>query len=98
MGFGSVWWIVVVATVAVWLVSAIVWMVLPHHRSDFKKLPDEDGVMDALAHYLSALSPDEASKLVPPTAHVLMQAFPVLSRVNAIAKMRPSAMAFVSWS
>jgi hypothetical protein len=48
MPFGSLWLPVLVAAAAVWIASAIVWMALPHHKSDFSKLPSEDGVADAL--------------------------------------------------
>jgi hypothetical protein len=44
----SLWMPILVATVAVFVASSIVWMVLPHHRTDFKKLPDEDGLLAAL--------------------------------------------------
>jgi hypothetical protein len=39
---------VLVSAALVWIASAIVWMALPHHKSDFAKLPSEDGVADAL--------------------------------------------------
>ena len=48
LGFGSLWWIVILAAAAVWLASSIVWMVLPHHESDFGPLENEDAVLDAL--------------------------------------------------
>ena len=48
MPFGSLWLPVLVSAALVWIASAIVWMALPHHKSDFSKLPSEDGVTDAL--------------------------------------------------
>jgi len=48
MPFGSLWLPVLVSAALVWIASAIVWMVLPHHKKDFSKLPGEDGVSDAL--------------------------------------------------
>lgn len=54
--FGSLWWVVILAAAAVWMASSIVWMVLPHHKNDFGKLPDEDGAMDALG---SGLAPGQ---------------------------------------
>jgi hypothetical protein len=48
MPFGSLWLPVLVAAAAVWIASAIAWMALPHHKKDFSKLPNEDGVADAL--------------------------------------------------
>jgi hypothetical protein len=32
----------------VFVASGVVWLVLPHHRSDMKPLPDEGGALDAL--------------------------------------------------
>ena len=48
MAFGSLWLPVVLSTLAVVVASFISCMALPHHRSDYKKLPDEDAVLDAL--------------------------------------------------
>jgi hypothetical protein len=48
MPFGSLWLPVVVSAVAVWIVSAVVHMVLRYHRADYKRLPDEDSVAEAL--------------------------------------------------
>jgi hypothetical protein len=39
---------IVIAAVIVFLASFVLHMVLPFHRSDFRKLPREDEVMDAL--------------------------------------------------
>lgn len=44
----SLWMPILLATVLVFVASSIIHMFLPYHRSDWKKLPDEDGVMDAL--------------------------------------------------
>ena len=48
MPFGSLWLPVLVSAALVWIASAIVWMALPHHKSDFSKVPSEDGLADAL--------------------------------------------------
>ena len=42
------WIPILVSTLGVWLVSSLVWMVLPYHRSDYAKIPDEDSVQGAL--------------------------------------------------
>ena len=44
----ELWLPIVVSAVAVFVVSAIVWMVLPYHRSDWKRVSDEDGFLDAV--------------------------------------------------
>jgi hypothetical protein len=42
------WLPIILSAVAVFLVSSIIHMVLPYHKSDFKKLPREDDIRDAL--------------------------------------------------
>lgn len=39
---------IVLSAVLVFIVSSIIHMVLTYHRNDFRKVPNEDGVMDAL--------------------------------------------------
>ena len=40
------WLPILLSAAAIWIVSAIAWMALPHHKRDFIDLPDEDGFMD----------------------------------------------------
>lgn len=42
---------IVVSAVIVFVVSSIIHMVLPYHRTDFQKLPKEDEVQDALRRF-----------------------------------------------
>ena len=44
----ALWLPIVVSAVFVFIVSSLMHMLLPYHQSDFKKLPEEDGIMDAL--------------------------------------------------
>ena len=44
----SLWLPILLSAILVWVASALAWMALPHHKSDFRKLPDEDAGMDAL--------------------------------------------------
>ncbi|MBX3394363.1 MAG: hypothetical protein KF841_03245 [Phycisphaerae bacterium] len=44
----SLWLPILISAAAVWIVAAIVWMALPHHKKDFIALPDEDAFMDDL--------------------------------------------------
>lgn len=44
----SLWLPIILSAVAVFIISSIIHMVLPYHKSDFKKLPREDEVRDAL--------------------------------------------------
>ncbi len=45
---GSLWLAILLAAVLMWIASAIIWTVLPHHKSEYKGLPDEDAVRNAL--------------------------------------------------
>ncbi len=47
----SLWLPIVVAAVIVFVASSILHMVLPVHRSDYRKLPSEDNVMEALRKF-----------------------------------------------
>ena len=40
------WLPILLSATAVWVISSIVGMALPHHKQDFINLPDEDGFMD----------------------------------------------------
>jgi hypothetical protein len=44
----SLWLPILLSAAAVWIVAAIVWMALPHHKNDFIALPDEDAFMDSI--------------------------------------------------
>lgn len=44
----SLWLPILVSAAAIFFLSFLMWMVLPHHRKDYAALPDEDGVMSLL--------------------------------------------------
>ena len=44
----ALWLPILVATILVFVASCIVWMALPHHKSDARRLPDEAAAIDAL--------------------------------------------------
>jgi hypothetical protein len=44
----SLWLPILLSAVLVFVVSSIIHMVLQYHRNDFKKMPNEDRIMDAL--------------------------------------------------
>ncbi|MCB0278932.1 MAG: hypothetical protein KDD94_05490 [Calditrichaeota bacterium] len=49
MDFLSALWLpIVLSAIFVWITSAIIWMAMPHHKSDFHKLPDEEAARDTL--------------------------------------------------
>src|SRR6185369_15721250 len=47
----SLWLPILLAAVFVFVASSIIHMVLGYHRGDFGKLPDEDGMMDAIGKF-----------------------------------------------
>ncbi len=49
MGFLTALWLpILLSAVFVFVVSSIIHMMLPYHKNDFKVVPNESGVMDAL--------------------------------------------------
>ncbi len=44
----SLWLPILVAAILVFIVSSVIHMLLPYHHSDFRKVPSEDAVMEAL--------------------------------------------------
>ena len=47
----SLWLPVLLSAAAVFVVSGTIHMVLTYHRADFGKLPDEDGILEALRRF-----------------------------------------------
>ncbi len=45
---GALWLPILLSAIAVWVASALFWTVMPHHKSDYAKLPDEDAARRAL--------------------------------------------------
>jgi len=44
----DLWLPIVLSAVAVWIAAALAWMVMHHHKGDFRKLQNEDDVMAAV--------------------------------------------------
>ncbi|MEE9463978.1 MAG: hypothetical protein V3W14_00205 [Candidatus Neomarinimicrobiota bacterium] len=44
----SLWLAVLLSAIIVWVASFIIWTVLPHHKNDYRGLPDEDAALAAL--------------------------------------------------
>lgn len=44
----GLWLPIVVSAVVVFFCSSLAWTVLPHHKPDFRKLPDEDAILRTL--------------------------------------------------
>lgn len=47
----SLWLPILLSAVAVFVISSIIHMLLPYHRSDYGELPEEDKVMEALRSF-----------------------------------------------
>ena len=45
---GALWIPILVSAVLVFIASFLAWVVSPHHKSDWKKLPDEEAVRAAM--------------------------------------------------
>ena len=50
VAIGPLWLAIVLSGVLVWIASFLVWVVLPHHKRDFKAVPNEDAARSALAN------------------------------------------------
>src|SRR5690348_4343204 len=48
VSLGALWIPIVLSAVIVFVASSILHMVLPYHRSDYKRIPDEEKVLPAL--------------------------------------------------
>ena len=48
VSISSQWLAILLSAVVVWIASALVWMALPHHKKDYKQLPDEDAAINTL--------------------------------------------------
>lgn len=47
----ALWLPILLSAVLVFVLSSVMHMVLTYHRADYRKLPDEDGVMEALRRF-----------------------------------------------
>lgn len=48
VSLAQLWLPILLSTVAVFFLSFLMWMVFPHHRSDWKSLPKEDDTLDSM--------------------------------------------------
>ena len=47
----SLWLPILLSAVFVFIISSLIHMLLPYHKNDFGKVPNEDGVMEALRKF-----------------------------------------------
>ncbi len=106
MPFGSLWLPVLVSAALVWIASAIVWMALRHHKSDFAGLTNEDGVTDALrkqglkpGQYLLPFMSDMSKCKDPAVVKRLEEGPNVMFRVtpNGVPKMGKSLVQYFAY-
>jgi len=48
VALSALWLPILLSAVICWLAGAVLWMILPHHRTDWSPVPDEDGLMATL--------------------------------------------------
>lgn len=48
IALSSLWLPILLSAVLTWVAAAVVWMMLPHHRSDFRAFGNEDAVREAM--------------------------------------------------
>ena len=65
----SLWLAILLSSALVWLASAVVWMLLPHHKSEYKQVANEEAARSALRglapgqyNIPHVTSPDELKK------------------------------------
>ncbi len=46
--FGMLWMPIILAAILVFIASFVIWMVSPHHKSDWKGVPEEGSFLEAL--------------------------------------------------
>ena len=93
MPFGSLWIPVVVSAVVVFVASSILHMVLKYHRADYKRLPSEEALREALGRadiapglYMTPFC-DNMKELEQPAVKEKFEKGPV-----ALITMRPKGM------
>jgi len=70
VSFSALWLPILLSAVFVFFVSSILHMALPYHKSDYRKLPEEDRVLDALRS--ASVTPGRAYHF-PYTSHKEMK-------------------------
>ena len=48
----SLWLPIVLSAVAVFIASFVAWMLMPHHKGDWKGFPDEPALAEAIRRYV----------------------------------------------
>jgi hypothetical protein len=88
-GMHALWLPIVLAAVFCHIVSALVHMVLPWHKSDYPKLPNQDAIMDALRPF--SLQPGDYM-LPRPDSMADMKSAAFLEKVNKGPKVIMTVM------
>jgi hypothetical protein len=83
VSIASLWLPIILSAVLVFVASSIIHMALKYHANDYTKLPDEDGVMDALRPFsippgeYSFPKPDDYRQMGEPEFQEKMRAGPM---------------------
>ena len=94
-GLSALWLPILLSAAMVFVVSSVIHMVLPWHKSDYPKLPNEQKVMDALRPL--ALSPGDY--MIPRPSSRQDSSMPVTrARPGGSARRATAWPARVSWS
>ena len=85
----SLWLPILLSAIFVFIASSVIHMVLKYHNTDFKKLPDEDGAMEALG-----------KQDIKPGVYVLPHAgsMEAMKDETYLAKMNKGPVAFLTVS
>ena len=84
---GALWLPILLSSIVVWMASALLWTVMPHHKSDYAKLPDEDAAR-------RALTPQDLPPGLYNVPHVVAQAD--LQNPEVVGKFEEGPVAFVT--
>src|SRR5437016_10971048 len=77
----ALWLPILLLTVIVFVASSIMHMILPIHKADYHKLPEEDRVLDALR--AAGVTPGQIS-FFPYTTHKEMKSPTVIERLTRV--------------
>jgi len=107
VGLTSLWLPILLSAVVVFIVSSVIHMLLPWHKKDYKKIPDEGKVLDALrpfnlqpGDYMAPL-PSNMKDMKSPEFAEKMKKGPVVFvtvRPNGMGKMGPTMFLWFIYS
>ena len=82
----ALWLPILLSAIIVFAVSAMVWMVMPHHKNDFAPADDEDALMDSVRR--SVAGPGMYTFPWPPDGEVNSEAYRDRLRAGPVGVLR----------